>query len=107
MPAAGHDASGEHAVSAGGRVRVRLEVTGQVQGVWYRESCRRVADRLGVGGWVRNAADGRVEIEAEGSRRAVEAVVEWARQGPDHAEVTGISVEDVPPVGESTFVVSR
>jgi acylphosphatase len=94
-------------VSDGGRIRVHLVVTGQVQGVWYRESCRRVADRLGVGGWVRNAADGRVEIEAEGSRRAVEALVEWARRGPDRAEVTGISVEDVPPLDEASFVVSR
>lgn len=90
-----------------GRVRVHLVVTGRVQGVWYRESCRRVADRLGVGGWVRNAADGRVEIEAEGPRRAVDALVEWARQGPDRAEVTGISVEDVPSLDETDFVVGR
>ena len=71
--------------TADGRVRVRLVVAGSVQGVWYRDSCRRVADRLGVAGWVRNTADGRVEIEAEGSRRAVEALVEWARRGPDRA----------------------
>lgn len=90
-----------------GRVRVRLVVTGRVQGVWYRESCRRVADRLGLGGWVRNTADGRVEIEAEGQRRAVEALVEWARRGPDRAEVAGISVEDVPVLDESSFVVAR
>ena len=90
-----------------GRVRVRLVVTGRVQGVWYRESCRRADDRLGLGGWVRNTADGRVEIEAEGPRRAVEALVEWARRGPDRAEVAGISVEDVPVLDESSFVVSR
>ncbi len=92
--------------TAGGRVRVHLVVAGSVQGVWYRDSCRRVADRLGVAGWVRNTADGRVEIEAEGSRRAVEALVEWARRGPDRAEVTGLSVEDLPPVGETSFRVS-
>lgn len=94
-------------MTAAGRVRVRLVVTGRVQGVWYRESCRRVADRLGVGGWVRNTADGRVEIEAEGPRSAVDELAEWARRGPDRAEVTGISVEDVPPVDETSFVVSR
>ena len=51
---------------AGAVVRVRAVVAGRVQGVWFRESCRREAERLGVTGWVRNRADGSVEIEAQG-----------------------------------------
>ena len=93
--------------AAGGRVRVHVVVSGRVQGVWYRESCRRPAERLGVGGWVRNTPDGRVEIEAEGARSAVEELVEWARRGPDRARVTGIALDDRPPRGETSFAVGR
>jgi acylphosphatase len=89
----------------GGRVRVRAVVSGRVQGVWYRESCRREADRLGVAGSVRNRADGTVEIEAEGQRPAVDALLAWAGRGPDRARVVGVKVEDVPPQGQHGFRV--
>ena len=88
-----------------GRVRVRAVVTGRVQGVWYRESCRREADRLGVGGWVRNRPDGSVEIEAEGAPAAVEALLRWARRGPDRARVVDVAVVDRAVRGEHRFRV--
>ncbi|HEY7073513.1 MAG TPA: acylphosphatase [Acidimicrobiales bacterium] len=87
-------------------VRVRALVSGRVQGVWYRESCRREAERLGVGGWVRNRPDGRVEIEAEGPRPAVDALLTWAGHGPPRAVVDRVAVDDRPPVGESRFRVA-
>jgi len=87
-------------------VRVRALVSGRVQGVWYRESCRREAERLGVGGWVRNRSDGRVEIEAEGPRPAVDALLTWAGQGPPRAVVDRVAVDDRPPMGESRFRVA-
>jgi acylphosphatase len=93
--------------SAPGRVRVRAVVAGRVQGVWYRESCRAQAERLGVGGWVHNNADGTVVIEAEGERAAVEALLAWARQGPPRAQVESVSVADLPPQGQSGFSVGR
>ena len=86
-------------------VRVHAVVSGRVQGVWYRESCRREAERLGVGGWVRNRPDGRVEIEAEGPRPAVDALLTWATHGPPRAIVDGVAVDDRPPQGESRFRV--
>jgi acylphosphatase len=86
-------------------VRVRTVVSGRVQGVWYRESCRREAARLGVAGRVRNLADGRVEIEAEGRRPAVEALLAWAREGPPRAVVARLVVEDATPQGETRFRV--
>ena len=89
----------------GGRVRVRAVVSGRVQGVWYRESCRREADRLGVAGSVRNRADGTVEIEAEGERPVVDALLSWAGRGPDRARVVGVRVEDVRPQGQHGFRV--
>ena len=87
-------------------VRVRAVVSGRVQGVWYRESCRREAERLGVGGWVRNRPDGRVEIEAEGPRPAVDALLTWAGHGPPRAVVDRVAVDDRPPRGESRFRVA-
>jgi len=76
-----------------------------VQGVWYRDSCRREADALGVGGWIRNRADGAVEAALEGDRAAVDRLVTWMRSGPPRAVVTGIEVVDQDPVGERGFSV--
>jgi acylphosphatase len=86
-------------------VRVRAVVTGQVQGVWYREGCRREAERLGVTGWVRNSPDGSVELEAEGPRPAVDALLGWARRGPSRARVAAVTVTDLRPEGGSGFAV--
>jgi acylphosphatase len=88
-------------------VRVRATVSGRVQGVWYRESCRRRADELGVAGEVRNTMDGTVEIEAEGTRDAVDALLRWARQGPPAAVVTAMQVEDLPVRDDTGFRVVR
>jgi acylphosphatase len=76
-------------------IRVRAVVSGLVQGVWYRQSCRREAERLGVSGWVRNRSDGRVELEAEGTRGAVDALLAWAHYGPPRALVESVDVEPV------------
>lgn len=86
-------------------VRRRVLVSGRVQGVYYRDSCRSVARRLGVGGWVRNLVDGTVEVVAEGGRTSVEELVEWCRHGPPHAVVRRVEVSEEPPVGEPDFRV--
>jgi acylphosphatase len=93
---------GRHAVEV---VRYRVTVFGRVQGVWYRESCRRVADEAGVAGWVRNSGDGTVEAVLEGERPAVDHVVSWMRGGPPRAAVTGVDVEAESPQGERGFKV--
>ena len=90
---------------AGEVVRRRLQVTGRVQGVWFRESCREVADRLGVTGSVRNRADGTVEVVVEGPAQEVEALVAWCRHGPPAAEVTGVEVAEERPEGLTGFRV--
>jgi acylphosphatase len=72
----------------------RLVATGRVQGVWYRESMRREAERLGVSGWVRNRPDGSVEAVVQGSSAAVDAIVAWARRGPDSADVAHLEVSE-------------
>jgi acylphosphatase len=86
-------------------MRVHVEVTGRVQGVFFRDSCRQEARRLGVGGWVCNTAAGSVEGEFEGDDAAVNALVDWCRTGPPFADVTGVSVSSMTPTGETRFEV--
>jgi len=76
-----------------------------VQGVFFRQEARRAAARTGVGGWVRNLPDGRVEAVFEGPRPAVESLVEWCRVGPPAAQVAGVEVRWEAPAGEGRFSV--
>jgi acylphosphatase len=86
-------------------MRRRLVVHGDVQGVGYRWSCVRQAERLGVAGWVRNLPDGTVEIAVEGPDPAVDALVAWAKRGPSGADVSYLEVTEEPPEGARGFSV--
>jgi acylphosphatase len=70
------------------RERVRLRISGRVQGVYYRGATTTEARRLGVSGWVKNLPDGSVEALIEGPADAVRALVAWCRVGPPGAFVT-------------------
>jgi acylphosphatase len=72
----------------------RLLIHGRVQGVWFRESMRREAERLGVTGWVRNAPDGSVEAVVQGPDTTVDTLIAWARIGPPQAQVARIEQTD-------------
>lgn len=87
--------------------RVRLLMGGDVQGVGFRWHCRREASARGIGGFVRNLADGRVEAVVEGDAEAVAAMVEWCRRGPPAARVTSFEAEERQPEGENAFRVAR
>jgi acylphosphatase len=87
-------------------IRRRVIVRGRVQGVFFRDTCRREARSRGVNGWVRNLADESVEAVFEGPAASVEAMVAWARHGPELAEVTAVEVAEEPPQGETRFRVS-
>ena len=82
---------------ASDEIAVRVRVGGRVQGVFFRASTREVGARMGLRGWVRNRADGDVEAHIEGRPEAVEAMVEWCREGPPAARVEQLSREDVSP----------
>lgn len=88
-----------------GIVRFRVIVSGRVQGVFYRDTCRRLADRLGLCGWVRNRSDCTVEAVIEGDRDDVGELLAWCREGPPRAIVTGVRVIDEPVAGEGPFRV--
>ena len=79
--------------------RRRVVAHGQVQGVFFRDSTRREAERRGVSGWARNTDEGTVEAVFEGAPDAVEALVEFVRGGPGHASVSHVDVHDEPPKG--------
>lgn len=72
--------------------RAHILVSGDVQGVSFRAATVDEARRLGVHGWVRNVADGRVEAQAEGERAKVEALVRWCGRGPPAARVADVQV---------------
>jgi acylphosphatase len=84
----------------------RVVVHGRVQGVFFRDSCRREAQRAGVGGWVRNRPDGTVEALFEGPEEAVQRMVEWVRQGPAYARVERVDVVEEQPSGHTGFVIT-
>jgi acylphosphatase len=86
-------------------IRRRVVATGLVQGVFYRDSCRREAQQRRVAGWVTNRPDGAVEAVFEGGAADVEALVEWARRGPRQAQVDDLRVIEEDPVGERGFTV--
>ncbi|HEY7470557.1 MAG TPA: acylphosphatase [Acidimicrobiia bacterium] len=76
---------------------VRAVVTGRVQQVGYRQSCRQVARSRGLVGWVRNLADGRVEVFAQGEADRVDELVGWLWAGPSLAAVMGVESDVVAP----------
>ncbi len=86
-------------------VRMHVWVEGRVQGVFYRQSAKAEADRLGLTGWVKNLDDGRVEAVVEGMQFLVQQWVEWSRKGPPHARVQQVHVQTELPLGEIGFAV--
>ena len=86
-------------------VRRRVIASGRVQGVFFRDSTRREAERRGVAGWSRNTAEGTVESVFEGDEADVDALVEFVRGGPGHAEVEDVQVSDEEPEGLTSFEI--
>ena len=89
----------------GPMIRQRVVVHGRVQGVFFRDTCRREAASHRVAGWVRNLPDGSVEAVFEGEPPDVEAMTSWCRGGPSYAQVERVEVEQQPPTGERGFEV--
>ena len=82
------------------KVRAHTIISGRVQGVFFRMETKRAADQFGVSGWVRNLRDGTVEAVFEGDQDQVDAVLEWCKEGPPHAQVSDVKVEWEKYAGE-------
>lgn len=80
---------------------IHLTVKGKVQGVFYRVSAKKAADRLGITGWVKNTASGDVEIMASGEKGALQEYIDWCKQGPSGARVREVVIA---PGEGSTFL---
>jgi acylphosphatase len=88
--------------------RVNLLVIGAVQGCFFRASALEQAQSLNITGWVRNLADGSVEIEAEGRQYSLDELVKWAHRGPPAAKVENVIVRWSTFQGEfRTFRIER
>ncbi len=86
-------------------IRRHVHVSGRVQGVFFRDFTHRKALAFGLGGWVRNLADGRVEAVLEGEPDAVEAMLDLLRKGPSQARVEDLASNAEPPEGHTDFQV--
>ena len=88
--------------------RVRLRIRGRVQGVFYRDSAQREAQRMELRGWVRNRSDGSVEAVAQGPPERVAALIDWCHEGPPLAQVAEVAVtEESGDTEELEFEVRR
>jgi acylphosphatase len=72
------------------KLHIKIEITGKVQGVWFRKSTKDKADDLGIFGFVENCENGSVYIEAEGELDTLESFVQWCHEGPTHAQVKDV-----------------
>ena len=84
------------------RKRAHVRISGQVQGVFFRDSTREKARELGLSGYVKNTPDGDVEALFEGPTEGVEEMVRWCGQGPPHASVENVDVDYESPGDDLT-----
>ncbi len=77
------------------QITIHCYISGKVQGVWFRASTKEQADQLGITGFVRNLSDGRVEVVASGEKEKISQLFEWLKQGPELAQVTDVTYEEV------------
>lgn len=82
-------------------------VSGRVQGVWFRQRTKELADRFGLAGWVRNLPDGRVEGFAQGSGPALASLRDWLTRGPPLAQVLQLEWTPAPARDLAGFDIRR
>lgn len=86
---------------------VHLIITGKVQGVFFRESARKVAEKLHIKGWIQNTPDGNVEAIISGAVKDIDKFVAWCRKGPERAEVKDVQAKQVSQINFTRFEVKR
>ena len=84
---------------------LNIVVEGKVQGVYFRANTKRVAEELGVKGFVKNQPDGTVYIEAEADQHTLNKFLEWVKVGPPAAKVTNVSIQEAELKNFEKFVI--
>lgn len=74
---------------------ISITVSGKVQGVFFRQSTKDVANQLSIKGEVRNLSNGNVRVIATGTKEQLDKLIQWCKKGPPRAEVTGVDVQEV------------
>ena len=82
--------------------RIRIFVTGKVQGVFFRQTLKVMAKKNNIFGWVKNLKDGRVEAVLEGDEEKINRIVEWAHGGPANARVEDVQIQNEKFISEFT-----
>ncbi len=87
------------------KVCQQIHISGKVQGVFFRASAKEEAERLELTGYARNEADESVVIEVEGPKVDVNEFIRWCQSGPKYAEVSKVTIKEVPLQHYTTFSV--
>ena len=87
--------------------RISILVSGKVQGVFFRAATEKVANKIGVNGFVKNLSDGKVFIEAQGTEKQLSEFVNWCKEGPERSRVDEIISMEIPFVEEKGFRIER
>jgi len=83
--------------------RIHVVIFGKVQGIYFRAYAQAEGNRLGVKGWVKNRADGAVEVAVEGESEKVEQMLAWLKQGSPGSQIAKVEVKEERPMGETQF----
>lgn len=86
---------------------LNIKVHGKVQGVYFRDSTKMVADQLGVRGWIRNESDGSVYIEAEGDEWILDNFLDWCEEGPERADVQLVEKAESDLQNFQNFIIKK
>jgi len=87
--------------------RLRINVYGRVQGVYYRASTQKYCREHAISGFVRNESDGSVYLEAESDEARLEHLLLWLKKGPPMSRVTEVKKEEIPVTGQRGFEITR
>ena len=86
---------------------IHLIIKGDVQGVFYRATAKKVAEKIGIAGWIKNRKDDDVEAMATGTQPQLEQFISWCRRGPEKADVEDVIVKPEKETTFDDFVVAR
>ncbi|MEO6838998.1 MAG: acylphosphatase [Ginsengibacter sp.] len=86
---------------------VHLLITGKVQGVFFRETSRKMAEKLNIKGWIKNTTDDKVEAMITGEEMNLEEFIKWCKVGPERADVEEVKISKEPLSNFEKFEVIR